>query len=305
MTALALSELADLFVSAERVGGVLAGGLGAIAVAERRHLRVLSRRVLFLQWRTWAVAGPIYLVAVTWSRWTTLGLALALALVASHEYARMVGLPRAYRLALMVAGALTLLSVALAPGCSLALASTLLIAACALPIATQDTTEGPRHLAYGILGYLLIPTMLTNLVLIRDQGVDGSGVLVGLGGAVALSDVLASVVGRLVGRHSFLPRVSPNKTWEGLVGNVGGAILGWGLMSSGLPSELSAAAGVSLPLVIAVGAVSGDLMESLLKRHCGAKDAGRSLPGFGGLLDRIDSLLFALPLTYLALMTLS
>ena len=130
------------------------------------------------------------------------------------------------------------------------------------------------------------------------------GLLIAIGAAVALGDVSAFAVGTLVGRHRLAARVSPAKTWEGLAGTLLGALVGFELMSFALPAWLPAWARWALPALIAAGSVWGDLTESLLKRARGVKDAGGLLPGFGGLMDRIDSLLVVLPICYVALMVL-
>lgn len=114
--------------------------------------------------------------------------------------------------------------------------------------------------------------------------------------ATALSDVGAFTVGKLLGGPKLAPRISPNKTWAGVVGNALGAGAGVALMSFAI-ADLPSWAVLAMPFVIAAAAVSGDLFESLLKRSRGMKDAGDWLPGFGGILDRIDSLLFVLPAT--------
>ena len=108
----------------------------------------------------------------------------------------------------------------------------------------------------------------------------------------------AFTVGKLLGRHKLLPRISPNKTWEGVAGNVIGAYLGVALTNYALPDSGFLPLVIGLPLVIEVGAIWGDLVESSIKREFQVKDAGTWLPGFGGLLDRIDSLLIVAPLTY-------
>src|SRR6266545_3580537 len=90
-----LAQVSDLFApAAERVTLALAGGLGAIAVAERRHLRQMTRRVLFVRWRTWLVTAPIFGAAVLWSRWGALAFVCLLAFQGLREYATMVGLGR-------------------------------------------------------------------------------------------------------------------------------------------------------------------------------------------------------------------
>jgi phosphatidate cytidylyltransferase len=126
---------------------------------------------------------------------------------------------------------------------------------------------------------------------------EGIAFLLGAIIATAANDVGALVVGRWLGRRPLAPSVSPNKTWEGLLGGavfsvvvsavVVGQIHPW------TPSKAAA-----LGLMVAVVAPLGDLCESLLKRDLRIKDMGTLLPGHGGVLDRVDALLFVLPATY-------
>jgi phosphatidate cytidylyltransferase len=106
----------------------------------------------------------------------------------------------------------------------------------------------------------------------------------------AACDTGAYLVGSAIGRHKLIPHISPGKTWEGLAGAVVGAVVAAvalsGLLKIGLVES------VALGLLICVAAVSGDLCESLLKRAAGVKDSGHIIPGHGGVLDRIDSILF-------------
>jgi phosphatidate cytidylyltransferase len=137
------------------------------------------------------------------------------------------------------------------------------------------------------------------VLIVRDV-TDGGLVLFVLGAAVAFSDIGAYVAGRTLGRHKLSPVLSPNKTVEGLIGNVVGAALAYALFMPIYPAVAPWLI-VLLPVLVAIGAVWGDLFESALKREFGVKDAGTWLPGFGGLLDRIDSLIIVLPLTYYGL----
>ncbi len=113
-----------------------------------------------------------------------------------------------------------------------------------------------------------------------------------------LQDIAAYVVGRLVGRHKMFPSLSPGKTWEGAVGGflASVAVVLLAVPLFGLPmgylhaALLGAAGGVAGPL--------GDLSESFLKRQIGVKDMSNLMPGHGGLLDRIDSMLFTAPVSY-------
>ncbi len=115
------------------------------------------------------------------------------------------------------------------------------------------------------------------------------------------SDMGAYLTGSLIGKHPLVPHISPKKTWEGFFGalafSVGG---GCGLLAL-LPDKLHylrQADAVVLGLVLGFAAIVGDLAESLLKRSCGAKDSGKFLPGIGGALDLIDSILFTAPMMF-------
>ena len=113
------------------------------------------------------------------------------------------------------------------------------------------------------------------------------------------ADVGAYFIGRHFGRNRLAPRVSPNKTWEGVLGGVAAsALVAWlGHTWFGLPT----AAFVSLCLAAVLASIVGDLTESMFKRKVGLKDSGSILPGHGGILDRIDSLTAAIPVFTLGL----
>jgi phosphatidate cytidylyltransferase len=110
------------------------------------------------------------------------------------------------------------------------------------------------------------------------------------------ADSGAYFVGSRIGRRKMAPRISPNKSWEGFAGGLAGAslvaVIGVKLLGLGW-ADLPAL--ILLTLVAAMMSVAGDLFESLLKRHSGHKDSGRIIPGHGGMLDRLDSILAALP----------
>jgi len=110
------------------------------------------------------------------------------------------------------------------------------------------------------------------------------------------ADTGAYFAGRKFGKHKLAPRVSPNKTIEGMIGGVIAGVvvgLGFALFAGATPAQLPVVALVALVAVLF--SVIGDLFESLLKRHAGVKDSGHLIPGHGGILDRIDGVLAALP----------
>lgn len=127
-------------------------------------------------------------------------------------------------------------------------------------------------------------------------------------GATFLADTGAYLAGRHLGKHKLVPALSPNKTVEGLIGGILGGILGGALAVYFLPLlagwSQTPVISVSPAVLIVGGAVlsltglCGDLSESMVKRACGVKDSGKLIPGHGGLLDRVDGLLFNAPLGY-------
>jgi phosphatidate cytidylyltransferase len=114
----------------------------------------------------------------------------------------------------------------------------------------------------------------------------------------AADDIGAFFVGRTWGAHKLAPQVSPGKTWEGFAGGLVVALAA-GAVAGAVVKPLGVAAGVGLGALCGLIAPLGDLVESLFKREMGIKDSGRLLPGHGGVLDRLDALIFCAPAAYL------
>jgi phosphatidate cytidylyltransferase len=112
------------------------------------------------------------------------------------------------------------------------------------------------------------------------------------------SDTAAYYTGRTFGKHKLAPSVSPGKTWEGAIGGMVASIVGAIIAHYWFFQDLSLKVAIPLAIVMNILGVVGDLTESALKRGSGAKDAAQLLPGHGGILDRLDSLLFNAPLIY-------
>ena len=145
--------------------------------------------------------------------------------------------------------------------------------------------------AYGVL-YLGWPAVL--LIWLRD--VDSQSGLAWTVSAFAIawaSDIMAYLVGSLVGGPKLWPRFSPNKTWSGFIGGLGAGIVAGAALGTFLDIGIGAYWGAALGLAAALATMAGDLWESALKRRYGVKDAGKLIPGHGGLLDRVDGLMFA------------
>lgn len=112
------------------------------------------------------------------------------------------------------------------------------------------------------------------------------------------SDVGAYFTGKYLGKHKLAPKISPGKTWEGAVGGLAASMAFAALATFWFLPEMSYRVSLPLAAVMTVIGIIGDLAESALKRGAGAKDAANILPGHGGLLDRLDSLLFNAPILY-------
>ena len=144
--------------------------------------------------------------------------------------------------------------------------------------------------AWTMAGILYVGWLLSHLVALRGLDAGREWVLLALFATFG-SDTIAFFVGRALGRHKLAPRISPGKTWEGAVAGVFGAII-VGLIFTTFMS-ISYGQAILLGLLLSVFGQLGDLVESLLKRNMGVKDSGSLIPGHGGFLDRIDSVVFA------------
>ncbi|MGD0098580.1 MAG: phosphatidate cytidylyltransferase [Terracidiphilus sp.] len=163
---------------------------------------------------------------------------------------------------------------------------------------TEHFLERSAKIQFGIMICLYSLSYAPALLMLRIPGFEGRNarLLLYLVIVAQMSDVLKYVWGKLFGRHKIVPRVSPNKTWEGFVGGVLtatalGAALWW--VTPFTPLQ---AAGMSL--VIALLGAAGGLVMSAIKRDAGVKDFGATIEGHGGILDRIDSLCFAAPVFF-------
>jgi phosphatidate cytidylyltransferase len=151
------------------------------------------------------------------------------------------------------------------------------------------------------LAYIALPlSLLCFLVIPIRDGVYTPYILIMVFALIWAFDTGAYMAGMALGKHKMFPRLSPKKSWEGIIGGVILTILA-ALVISRFYQPVDTAGMVIIALLTAIGATFGDLAESMLKRSFDIKDSGKLLPGHGGLLDRIDSLLFVGPIIYVFL----
>jgi phosphatidate cytidylyltransferase len=158
---------------------------------------------------------------------------------------------------------------------------------------------------FGLLYVLWLFNFMTKIIYVvprgRDGMVTGQFYCLYLIAVTKFSDMGAYVTGSMFGRHSLVPHISPKKTREGFIGALGFALLASLLLFKLMPGHLSVlnwTHATMLGLLLGFAAVMGDLAESIIKRATGVKDSGNFLPGIGGALDLVDSLLFTAPLLF-------
>jgi phosphatidate cytidylyltransferase len=239
------------------------------------------------------VGVPLVLYLVYVGEWWLFGLVLFGTLVALHELYAMARSLRPLVLA-GYAGALATLLGAQLGGAEWMVGGfmlTLVLAFLLYGIAETRQTATVT-MSTTILGTAWIALGLGHVLLLRDVPEHGRLAVFTVLLAVFADDTAAYLIGRLVGRHKLAPSLSPGKTWEGFVAGTAAAIL-VSFFALYEQDFLSIPESIVLGAAVALAGAAGDLFESALKRDLQVKDSGQLLGGHGGMLDRIDSLLFA------------
>jgi phosphatidate cytidylyltransferase len=244
------------------------------------------------------VGVPVVLLIVWAGGWWLFALAGVAAVLALHEYSLMIRTLRPVILAAYTGALLSLLGAQLGglDWTAAGFLSTMVLAFLLHWIATtrQSATVA---IAATVLGAGWIGLCLAHLVLLREIPHDGKLATFTVLIAVWAGDIGAFFAGRLIGRHKLAPALSPGKTWEGFLFGAATTIF-VAFVALYKEDYLSIPQSILLGAVIAVIAPLGDLFESALKRDMRVKDSGRLLAAHGGVLDRIDSLLFAAVASY-------
>ncbi|TSK08740.1 MAG: phosphatidate cytidylyltransferase [Geobacter sp.] len=161
----------------------------------------------------------------------------------------------------------------------------------------KEIRQAAPDVALILTGFLYVPLLLAHLVLVRalPHGISWLFLIMVI---VMAGDSFAYYVGSSIGKTPLYPAVSPKKSVEGALGGLSGSVSGAVIAKFTFFPELSLVHCFGAALVLGVLGQLGDLFESLIKRSCGVKDSGSIIPGHGGVLDRIDSILFAAPAAY-------
>lgn len=172
-----------------------------------------------------------------------------------------------------------------------------LIVACIRLFSKRSPASSLHDIAAVIVAVVYIPGLLCYQIYLREHGAEW---IIFLYGCVWASDSLAYYIGSGIGKRKLYKEVSPNKTIAGAAGSIAGGAIGAVILKTALIYSISLpfVKAVIMGIIIGVMTVIGDLVESMFKRDAGVKDSGNILPGHGGILDKLDSVLFAGPVLY-------
>lgn len=252
------------------------------AARDTLTLRILSTLIL----------APIVIGAVVLGDWALVALGIAFALAAVHEWDQLCGGKGLKGMIGQTHAALVAIA-AIVAELNQWNTAVALCAIGALVLYLVARMQG-RVALWPAAGALYIGLPVVSFLWLRDQATHGLSALVWVLVVAWASDIGAYVVGRTLGGPKLAPRISPSKTWSGAMGGIVAAAAA-GAATSGLTHSTYVDDVVPVSIVLAVVAQLGDLAESTLKRRFGVKNSGTLIPGHGGVLDRVDSLLFVLP----------
>ena len=247
-----------------------------------------------------ALIPTVYLIIVHLAPWALTFLLIAVGSIALLELYRLSFQSRLNYLLVGVGFTVFVLTVARShmsvPLPELLLGGAFALGLTALSVSTSSTYrwKDPLLALFGVL-YVGIP--LSTVVSVRNLP-SGAFLVLFLAVVTWASDSAAYYAGTLWGKHPLMPSISPKKSYEGLLGGLIGAIAAALLAQLWFASTLSWTDAVALGILLTLTGLVGDLFESAIKRRAGVKDSGGILPGHGGMLDRIDSLLFTAPTFY-------
>jgi phosphatidate cytidylyltransferase len=254
------------------------------------------------RWITGVIVVPILFSVIAYGSQTLFALLIITAtLLGTAEYNRMsFGTGCAWEKSQTMGGALLILLAAAAGDAALLVAFlTFAVLAVLMLNLLRTDEERPEMTVIGklILGILYIPLLMSHFILLRQTPEGARWVFFILVLAFA-GDIAAYYVGRGMGKRKLLPRVSPGKTVEGTIGLFAGSVAGCLIFSHYFLPALGAGHAALMGFVGGIAGQLGDLSESTLKRSAGVKDSGTLLPGHGGILDRLDCLMFIGPFVY-------
>lgn len=287
------------------VAGLICGAgvvLGFFTWVLKKDIRPVWRT-----YRSWLIMAPLMLGSVFAGRVVTIVVLSVLAVFGFKEFARATGLYRdwwmtgAVYVGIIAVGIVTLIRHPTPEnqgfgwyGLFMALPVYVIALIVLIPIVRNRVEGQLQEISLAIVGFIYIGWMFGHIGFLANPS-HHYGYLLYLIFAVELNDVAAFTFGRLLGRHAFRSNISPKKTWEGAIGALCfSMVLPW-LLRFSFP-HFGTLQLVLTGLIVGMGGQMGDLSISVIKRDIGIKDMGVTIPGHGGILDRIDSLIYTAPL---------
>lgn len=275
---------------------ILAGGLFIVLVFNIRKMDAFFQSETWKRYLGWLVMAPIFILGVFLGPISSLLVVVLIIYNASKEYSDMLHLPHFFRRLILLNGAISIALAVFLPEMANMLPVIYFIVIMLCSILRNKLDNILNFIAYTLFASMWICYGITHFILIYKNIDSGVKLLLVIGFSIALSDVLAYVIGKLFYRIGFgvkqviASRVSPNKTYAGVIGNMAGASIGVFTLRF-IDTGLSFNQLLVLIAILTVFSIMGDLMESLVKRFGGVKDSSGKIPGHGGFLDRVDSLL--------------
>ena len=162
----------------------------------------------------------------------------------------------------------------------------------------QKTTSFSKYMY--LIGYIILPFIFITKIPIGEQNKYNPKIIISIFILIWTNDTFAYIVGKSIGKHKLLEKVSPKKTIEGFIGGIFFTVLASYIIAKYYIQikEVNTFIWIVIALIVSIFGTIGDLIESKFKRIAGVKDSGKIMPGHGGVLDRLDSIIFAAPIVY-------
>ncbi len=277
--------------------GIVAGVLisAGVVLAVLQFVFRIELGDVWKTYRSWLWMAPLAAVVILAGRWSFIIGVTVLAIFSFKEFALASGLDRDRWMTAAVSAGIVAVGIAALIGSCLIFATFAPLALIlVLPILQNRVDGAVRRMSLGLVAFLYLGWMFGQLGFLANAA-NAYGYLCYLIFATEVNDVAAFTFGKMFGRHPLRNEISPRKTWEGALGALAvSMMLPWLLRFSFPffgPWQL-----LLTGLIVGIGGPLGDLSLSVIKRDLGAKDWGTGIPGHGGILDRIDSLIFVAPL---------
>ncbi len=281
------------------VGIMFGAGALLVLVLGRFNLKRIAGGELGARYIGWLVLTPIYLLALFTDIRVGAAMVLIGMMLSNFEFSRATKLFTGQRVFLHITAAVTLLVVLFKPPLFAAMPVLVFFLLTLVPILANDLERLSGDVRVMAYGYMYIIWSLAHAVLVLDLP-DGRGLLLVMIVGCALADIGAYVVGKQIGRTVIAPAINPRKAYEGILGDLLGAVIAVLVFRYIIPFYNWPTL-LLLVVLIGVGSSWGDIISSMVKRRNDIKDWGSIVPGHGGVLDRLNSLIVVMPLVYYAL----